>query len=57
MTTQLQEKMRQKVEANIAEKVQFLGEVELLQRVVINCVGLLVRELEEGCVLAMANMI
>ena len=56
-TTQLQDKMRQKVETNLVEKIQFLGEVELLQSVTTNCVSLLVQELEAGCDLAMVNMI
>ena len=55
-TTQLQDKMKQKVEASLADKIQFSGEVELLQSVTNNCVSLLVQELEAGCDQATASM-
>ena len=55
-TLQLQDKMKQKVEVSLVEKIQFSGEVELLQSVTTNCVSLLVQELEAGCHQAMLTM-
>ena len=55
-TLQLQDKMKQKVEANLVDKITFSGEVELLQSVTTNCVSLLVQELEAGCQQAMLTM-
>ena len=56
-TIQLEDKMRQKVERELAARISFAAEVELLQGVTTNCVGLLVRELEAACDTALASMV
>ena len=55
-TTQLEEKMKQKVEPEIAERISFRSELEVMQTITTDCVGLLVRELEAGCGPALAAM-
>ena len=56
-TIQLEDKMKQKVDPDIAEKISFTSEVELLQSVTNNCVGLLVRELDCCCDTALNTMV
>ena len=48
-THQLQDKMKTKVDQDMVDKINFSSELELLQSVTTNCVGLLVRELEAAC--------
>ena len=55
-TTQLEEKMKQKVEPEMAERISFRSELEVMQTITTDCVGLLVRELEAGCGPALAAM-
>lgn len=56
-TLKLEQKMKQKVDTDIADKISFSSEVELLQGVTSNCVGLLVTELESSCDQSLAAMV
>ena len=56
-TIQLEQKMKQKVDSDIADKISFSSEVELLQGVTTNCVGLLVTELESSCDQSLSSMV
>ena len=56
-TTQLEEKMKQKVmDPEMAAKISFSSELEVMQTITTDCVGLLVRELEAGCACALTVM-
>ena len=48
-TSQLEEKLKQKVDPSLAEQVTFAAELEMFHSVTAQCVGLLVRELEAAC--------
>ena len=48
-TIQLEEKMKQKVEAGLAYQINFGGELDMFHSVTGNCVGLLMQELECAC--------
>ena len=48
-TSQLEDKMKQKVEASLAEQISFSGELDMFHSVTGNCVGLLVQELDCAC--------
>ena len=57
ITTQLEEKMKQKVmDPEMASKISFSSELEVMQSITTDCVGLLVRELEAGCGPALTAM-
>ena len=56
-TNQLQDKMKTKVDQDMVDKINFSSELELLQSVTTNCVGLLVRELEAACDTALGNIL
>jgi len=55
-TTQLEDKMKQKVEASLAEQISFSGELDMFHSVTGNCVGLLVQELDCACDQGLASM-
>ena len=55
-TTQLEEKMKQKVDPEIAARISFSSELEVMQTITTDCVGLLVRELEASCRPALSAM-
>ena len=55
-TTQLEEKMKQKVDPEMAAKISFSSELEVMQTITTDCVGLLVRELEASCRPALSAM-
>ena len=55
-TTQLEEKMKQKVDPDMAARISFSNELEVMQTITTDCVGLLVRELEASCRPALSAM-
>ena len=55
-TTQLEEKMKQKVDPEMAARISFSSELEVMQTITTDCVGLLVRELEASCRPALSAM-
>jgi len=56
-TKQLEEKLKQKVEAGLADQITFAGELEMFHSVTAQCVGLLVTELEGACEPALQAMV
>eukprot|EP00092_Neocalanus_flemingeri_P030125 GFUD01032703.1.p1 GENE.GFUD01032703.1~~GFUD01032703.1.p1 ORF type:complete len:880 (+),score=301.05 GFUD01032703.1:157-2796(+) len=55
-TTQLEDKMKQKVETGLAEQISFSGELDMFHSVTGNCVGLLVQELDCACEQGLVSM-
>jgi len=56
-TTQLEDKMKQKVDVGLADQISFSSEIDLFHSVTGNCVGLLVQELEFACDSGLTSMI
>lgn len=53
---QLEEKLKQKVEAEFKDDINFSGELDMFHSVIANCLALLVQELENGCEGALLSM-
>ena len=56
-TKQLEEKLKQKVDAGLSDQITFSGELEMFHSVTAQCVGLLVTELEGACEPALQAMV
>ena len=56
-TIQLEEKMKQKAENNLADQINFSSELDMFHSVTGNCVGLLVQELDFACEQGLSNMV
>lgn len=56
-TKQLEDKLKQKVEAGLADQITFAAELEMFHSVTAQCVGLLVTELEAACEPALQAMV